>query len=172
MAGAILVACAIWASLSLQSWLMAGIAGAGGLALWRLALAAKPFSPIQIVLDAAAFAIFALLRNDSIGFWQLPGPWVDVPRFDVAGAAIAYVVYVGGSLAALLSRYRGLRASEAVGLVALPFLFGPLAWVLCLRHNKPDGYAEDWFDQKFNGEGWAFVVRAQPPSPHRHEKRT
>ena len=56
--------------------------------------------------------------------------------------------------------------------VALPFLFGPLAWVLCLRHNKPDGYAEDWFDQKFNGEGWAFVVRAQPPSPHSHEKRT
>jgi len=27
MAGAILIACAIWASLSLQSWLMAGIAG-------------------------------------------------------------------------------------------------------------------------------------------------
>jgi len=50
-------------------------------------------------------------------------PGSTFPRFDVAGAAIAYVVYVGGSLAALLSRYRGLRASEAVGLVALPFLF-------------------------------------------------
>ena len=123
VAGALLIALGIWASLSLQSWILAAPAGAAGLALWRLALTSKPFSPVQIVLDAAAFAIFAFMRNDSIGFWQLPGPWSDVPHFNVTGAAIAHIVYVGGSLAALLSRYRGLRAIEAVGLIAIPFLF-------------------------------------------------
>jgi cyclic beta-1,2-glucan synthetase len=122
-AGALLIAFGIWASLSLHSWPLAALAGAAGLALWRLALASKPLSPTQFALDAAAFAVFAIMRNDSIGFWQLPGPWADVPRFDVTGAAIAYVVYVGGSLAALLSRYRGLRAVEALGLIAIPFLF-------------------------------------------------
>jgi hypothetical protein len=82
---------------------------------------------------------------------------------------VAFVVALG--LYLLLNILLGVGKLPAL-IVALPFLFGPLAWVLCLRHNKPDGYAEDWFDQKFNGEGWAFVVRAQPPSPHSHEKRT
>jgi hypothetical protein len=44
----------------------------------------------------------------------------------------------------------------------LPFFVAPLGWVVLLRHKKPEGYAEDWFDQKFNGEGWSFVVQAQP----------
>jgi cyclic beta-1,2-glucan synthetase len=123
VAGALLIGVAIWASLSLQSWLLAAPAGAAGLALWRLAMTDRPFAPAQIFLDAAAFAIFAFMRNDSIGFWQLPGPWSDVPHFDIAGAAIAYAVYIGGSLAALLSRYRGLRPIEAIGLIATPFLF-------------------------------------------------
>ena len=82
---------------------------------------------------------------------------------------VAFVVALG--LYLLLNVMLGVGKLPAL-VVALPFLLGPLAWVLFLRHNKPDGYAEDWFDQKFNGEGWAFVVRAQPSSPHRHEKRT
>lgn len=123
VAGAVLIGFGVWASLSLQSWVAAGLCGAAGLALWRFALTAKPLNPTQMIFDAAAFAIFAFMRNDSIGFWQLPGPWSDVPHFDVAGAAIAYVVYIGGSLAALLSRYRGLRPIEAIGLIAIPFLF-------------------------------------------------
>jgi cyclic beta-1,2-glucan synthetase len=122
-AGAILIALGVWASVSLQSWALAAPAGAAGLALWRFALTSKPFAPAQIVLDAAAFAIFAFMRNDSIGFWQLPGPWSDVPHFNASGALIALIVYVVGSLAALLSRYRGLRIIEALGLIAIPFLF-------------------------------------------------
>jgi hypothetical protein len=49
-----------------------------------------------------------------------------------------------------------------------------LSWVVLLRHNKPEGYAEDWFDQKFNGEGWSFVVQAQPHFVRRsdHEGRS
>ncbi len=43
-----------------------------------------------------------------------------------------------------------------------PFFLGPLGWVVLLRHNKPGGYAEDWLDQKFNGEGWSFVAQGQP----------
>ena len=67
-----------------------GVLGAAGLALWRFALTLEPLAPTQIALDAAAFAIFAFMRNDATGFWQLPGPWSDVPHFNVAGAAIAY----------------------------------------------------------------------------------
>jgi cyclic beta-1,2-glucan synthetase len=123
LAGTLLIVCAVWASLSLQSWLLAGVAGAAGLALWRYGLIEKPLAPLQIALDALAFAIFAYMRNDAMGFWQLPGPWADVPHFNVAGAAIAYAVYLVGTLAALISRYRGLRAIEALGLIAIPFLF-------------------------------------------------
>ena len=88
---------------------------------------------------------------------------------DFVYVLVAFVVALG--LYLLLNVLLGVGKLPAL-IVALPFLFGPLAWVLCLRHNKPDGYAEDWFDQKFIGEGWAFVVRAQPPSPYCHEKRT
>ena len=45
-------------------------------------------------MDAAAFAIFAIMRNDAAGFWQLAGPWSDVPHFNVAGASIAYAIYL------------------------------------------------------------------------------
>jgi cyclic beta-1,2-glucan synthetase len=121
--GAILIALAVCASLYWQAWGLAAVGGAAGLALWRLALTAKPFDPIEIALDAFAFAAFAILRNDSIGFWQLPGPWADVPHFNASGALIAYCVYIAGSLAALLSRYRGLRAIESIGLIAIPILF-------------------------------------------------
>ena len=82
---------------------------------------------------------------------------------------VAFVVSLG--LYLLLNILLGVGKLPAL-VIAQPFLFGPLAWVLCLRHNKPEGYAEDWFDQKFNGEGWAFVVRTQPSSPRSNEKRT
>ncbi|MGA2044222.1 MAG: glycosyl transferase family 36 [Roseiarcus sp.] len=122
-AGAILIAGAIWASLAWQSWPAAALLGAGGLSLWRFGLRLEPFSPAQIALDAFAFATFAYMRNDYAGFWQLPGPWIDVAHFNLAGAAIGYAIYLVGSLAALLSRYRGLLVAESVSLIAIPFLF-------------------------------------------------
>lgn len=82
---------------------------------------------------------------------------------------MAFVVALG--LYLLLNVLLGFGRMAAL-VVALPFLLGPLAWVVLLRHNKPEGYAEDWFDQKFNGEGWSFVVRAQPSPPRSHERRT
>ena len=63
---------------------------------------------------------------NSIGFWQLPGPWPDVWRFNSAGATIALIVYAGGSIMALISGFRGLRLIEAVSLIAVPFLFNLL----------------------------------------------
>lgn len=48
---------------------------------------------------------------------------------------------------------------------ALPIFLGPLGWVLLLRHNKPAGYAEDWFDQNVNGEGWSLTTATQPVRP-------
>src|SRR5271154_4094413 len=120
--GVALVAAAVFASLDAQAWIVAGIAGAAGMALWRRALFGA-WSAGPLAFDAAAFAIFAIQRNDSLGFWQLAGPWADVPRFNFADAAIAYGVYIGGSLAALIGAWRPPRPIEAIGLVAIPFLF-------------------------------------------------
>ncbi|HYA74251.1 MAG TPA: glycosyl transferase family 36, partial [Roseiarcus sp.] len=122
LVGALFAAAAIFVSLSARDWAIAGLAGAAGLALWRRGLLGVwPATPIAF--DAAAFAIFAFQRNDSLAFWQLAGPWADVPRFNVAGASIAYAVYIGGTLATLIGAHRALRPIEAIGLVAIPFLF-------------------------------------------------
>lgn len=45
---------------------------------------------------------------------------------------------------------------------ALPILAVPAAWVLLLRHNKPAGHAEDWFDYLVNREGWSLAPGLQP----------
>src|SRR5271170_4204927 len=92
--GAALIAAGIWDSLAEQAWAGAAAFGAAGMALWRLGIARSPGPLWLIAVDAAAFAIFAVARNNAIGFWQLPGPWKDVPYFDVSGAAIAYGVYL------------------------------------------------------------------------------
>ncbi|MBV8474995.1 MAG: hypothetical protein JO234_16385, partial [Hyphomicrobiales bacterium] len=122
LAGAALIAVAVDASLTAQQWIVAASAGALGMALWRLAFVGAWLPPL-VLLDASAFAIFAIQRNDSLGFWQLAGPWADVARLDVADAAIAYAVYIAGSLSALVGAYRAPRPIELVGLVAIPFLF-------------------------------------------------
>lgn len=59
-----------------------------------------------------------------------------------------------------------LHVRMAIALMfALPILLVPLGWVLLLRHNKPAGYAEDWFDQNVNGEGWSLTTGTQPVRP-------
>ena len=121
--GMALLALAFYAAVALRQPLLAALAGAGGIALLRRARAERPYSRALIAIDAAAFAIFAIQRNDSLGFWQLPGPWSDVWRFDPAGAVIALIVYAGGAILALIGGFRGLRLIEAVSLIAIPFLF-------------------------------------------------
>ncbi len=86
-------------------------------------------------------------------------------------------IYVLAAFVAALGLYLLLNLLFGVGKMAafalvLPFLLGPLGWVMLLRHNKPEGYAADWFDQKFNGEGWSFVVKTQPKIPHPHERHS
>jgi hypothetical protein len=50
-------------------------------------------------------------------------------------------------------------------LLALPLWLGPSGWVLLLRHNKPAGYSEDWWDHQINREGWSFAPFSQPAKP-------
>jgi cyclic beta-1,2-glucan synthetase len=126
LGGLALLALAFYAAVAMRQPILAAVAGAGGLALLRWGRAERPYSAALIAIDAAAFAIFVIQRNDSIGFWQLPGPWADVPRFDAAGATIALIVYAGGSILALIGGFRGLRLIEAASLVAVPFLFNLL----------------------------------------------
>ena len=126
LGGAALLALAFYAAVELRQPFLAALAGAGGLALLRWARAERPYSAALIAIDAAAFVLFSVQRNDSIGFWQLPGPWTDVPRFDAAGAVIALSVYAVGAIMALIGGFRGLRLIEAVSLIAVPFLFNLL----------------------------------------------
>jgi cyclic beta-1,2-glucan synthetase len=129
LGGAALLALAFYAAVALRQPLLAALAGAGGLALLRWARAERPYSHALIAIDAAAFAIFAIQRNDSLGFWQLPGPWSDVWRFDPPGAVIALMIYAGGSILALIGGFRGLRLIETLSLIAVPFLFNLLMTV-------------------------------------------
>jgi hypothetical protein len=56
-------------------------------------------------------------------------------------------------------------APVTAALFAAPVAIIPFLWVLLLRHNKPDGYAEDLFDQIINREGWTYVPGSQPKPP-------
>ena len=72
-------------------------------------------------------------------------------------------IYVLIALVAAIGFYLGLTALLHMDytlalLLALPIVAVPLAWVLLLRHNKPEGYAEDWIDQQINGEGFSLTV--------------
>src|ERR1700729_4038499 len=126
LGGAALLVLALYAAVAWLQPILAGAAGAGGLALLRWARAERPYPGALIAIDAAAFAIFAIQRNDSLGFWQLPGPWADVWRFNPPGATIALIIYAGGSILALIGGFRGLRLIEALSLIAVPFLFNLL----------------------------------------------
>tara|TARA_R110002050_G_scaffold12462_1_gene40956 strand:+ start:2101 stop:2439 length:339 start_codon:yes stop_codon:yes gene_type:complete len=56
-----------------------------------------------------------------------------------------------------------LRAGMLVAVIfAVPIPLVVFAWVILLRHNKPEGYAEDLFDDLVNGEGWSLVTCLQP----------
>src|SRR5271165_6539044 len=126
VAGLALVALGAYGAILSREPILAAIAGAGGLQLLRMALSERPYSKALVAVDAAAFAIFAFQRNDGLGFWQLPGPWADVFRFNVPGATIGLVIYVVGAAMALIAGYRGLRIVEALSLIAVPFLFNLL----------------------------------------------
>ena len=84
--------------------------------------------------------------------------------FGLEGNDFVYVLLAFvGSLAfyLALTLVLGIRAAVALAM-SLPLLLIPLAWVLLLRRNRPEGFAEDWFEQRTNGEGWSFAARTQP----------
>jgi len=94
--------------------------------------------------------------------------------FGLEGNDFVYVlvaVVVAMGLYIVCSLVLRLPVGAAV-VLALPVCLVPAAWVLLLRHNKPAGYAEDWFEQLVNREGWSFAPRAQihRPCTRRHEQ--
>ena len=85
----------------------------------------------------------------------------------IVGFVVALAVYL------LLSVLFGCGKTVSL-LLALPFAAAPLAWILFLKNNRPEGYAEDWMDQTFSGGGWSFATHAQPAAPSgpaHHESR-
>ncbi len=126
IAGAALVAAGIWLAVAERQAIPAAIAGAGGLALLRWALAERPYSQALVASTPRPSRCSRSLRNDGLGFWQLPGPWLDVLRFNLPSAAIALILYAAASAMALIAGSRGLRVVEALSLIAVPFLFNLL----------------------------------------------
>ena len=120
--GTLLVALAGMASVSEHMGFVAAVSGAAGLALWRKAALGR-WQANVLALDALIFPIFSFQRNDYLGFWQLAGSWADVARFNVAGATIAEVTYVAGTLFAITSAHRALRLVESITLIGIPFVF-------------------------------------------------
>ncbi|MEO7700682.1 MAG: hypothetical protein ABIZ04_15780 [Opitutus sp.] len=68
-----------------------------------------------------------------------------------------------GAIAVFLLAYAMFGTScLAASVLAAPVFVLPTGWVFLLRRNRPDGYAEDLFDQIVNREGWSFATSAQP----------
>ena len=88
LGGFALLALAFYAAVALLQPIVAAIAGAGGLALLRWARAERPYSAgADRQSTPRRSRSSPIQRNDSLGFWQLPGPWADVFRFDPPGRA-------------------------------------------------------------------------------------
>ncbi|MGH7956637.1 MAG: hypothetical protein ACREH8_06465 [Opitutaceae bacterium] len=86
---------------------------------------------------------------------------------DFVYVLIAFVVSLGMYLVFAFL----LRVGMVVALLfSLPVLLIVVTWVLCLRHNKPNGYAEDVFDDWVNGDGWSLASRghSRPPGKESH----
>lgn len=76
---------------------------------------------------------------------------------------VAFVLAMG--LYVVCTAILRIRVLPAV-VLSLPLFVVPAAWVLLMRHNKPAGYAEDWFDHVVNREGWSLAPSAQLRSPN------
>jgi hypothetical protein len=85
---------------------------------------------------------------------------------DSKGRALGFegndFLYVVGGIIGSIGMFLLLYALLAVApltavLLSVPVFVIPLLWVVLFRHNKPEGYAEDFFDYALNREGFAFV---------------
>jgi len=78
---------------------------------------------------------------------------------------VAMALYIACTM---LLRFRVVPAL----VLAAPVFLVPAAWVVFLRHNKPAGYAADWFENLVNREGWSLSSGSQPEalSTSRHEQ--
>ena len=74
---------------------------------------------------------------------------------------IAFVAALG--LYIIFSIVLHVQLIGALG-ICLPIFLIPTAWVLLLRHNKPEGYASDLIDTLVNKEGWSYSPKSQPVS--------
>lgn len=83
--------------------------------------------------------------------------------FGLEGNDFLYVIGgIVGALACFLLLHVLFGAGAMTALLfAAPILLLPTAWVLLLRHNKPEGYAEDLFDHLVNREGWTYAPGTQ-----------
>ena len=76
------------------------------------------------------------------------------------------VIGIVAAIGAFLVLYSILAVSlfTAAAISAI-IVAGPSLWVFQFRRNRPDGYAEDFFDDLLNREGWSFAPGSQPPFP-------
>ena len=53
-------------------------------------------------------------------------------------------------------------------LISSIFVIVPTTWVLMFKHNRPEGFAEDFFDEQLNREGFTYASGNQPSFPFHH----
>jgi hypothetical protein len=69
----------------------------------------------------------------------------------IAGIGMFLALYFVGAVSLHVSAF-----------ISACIVAAPTAWVLMFRRNKPEGYAEDFFDDWLNREGWSFAPGNQP----------
>lgn len=79
-------------------------------------------------------------------------------------------IYVIGGIVLALGLYLLVSVLFGCGKLAslvltLPFALGPAAWILLFKHNRPEGYAEDWFEHAISRDGWSCATNFQPIHP-------
>ena len=93
---------------------------------------------------------------------------------DSKGRALGFegndFLYVVVGIVAAIGVFLMLYAVFAVSLLTSAVIsallaIGPTLWVLLFRSNRPDGYAEDFFDDLFNREGFTYAPNSQPSFP-------
>jgi len=101
--------------------------------------------------------------TDTNGVTDSKGRAFGLEGNDFLYVLVAFVAALGLYLVLVGALRMGMLGALAL---ALPVLIGPTAWVLLFRHNKPEGYAEDFLDDLANGEGWSLSGSgAQPVQP-------
>jgi len=84
---------------------------------------------------------------------------------------IPVVVGIVAAIGVFLMLYAVFSAALLMSaVISALFAIVPTAWALMFKRGRPDGYAEDYFDELLNPEGFTYAAGNQPSFPLHHDK--